>query len=96
MATYSICAMRSASRSFAIFSSFLLAALRSSFGFDHAQFRSLLFCHLLRHAHIRHHGRWVLGRHREWLRGCQTGRARPLQNDPDSSDCVGRRAHPPI
>ena len=51
MATYSICAMRSASRSFAIFSSFLLAALRSSFGFDHAQFRSLLFCHLLRHAH---------------------------------------------
>ena len=48
MATYSICAMRSASRSFAIFSSFLFAALRSSFGFDHAQFRSLLFCHLRR------------------------------------------------
>ena len=31
----------------AIFSSFLLAALRSSFDFDQAQFRSLFFCHLV-------------------------------------------------
>ena len=43
---YSICARRSASRAFAICSSDLLAAFRSSFVFDQAQFKSLFFCHL--------------------------------------------------
>lgn len=42
----SIWAMRSASRSFAILSSTVFAAWRSSFDFDHAQFKSLFFCHL--------------------------------------------------
>lgn len=44
----SIWAMRSASRSFAILSSTLFAAWRSSLDFDHAQFKSLFFCHLVK------------------------------------------------
>jgi hypothetical protein len=49
----SICAMRSASRSFAICSSVLFAALRSSLDFFHAQLRSLFFCHLSKNGYSR-------------------------------------------